>query len=84
MSQTQGPSPAFIGRRLLAALTEEQVEVLLAAVAEAGLLANLDEKLRAADPDLADTVRRFAADQPSTQAVVAISDQKTLETWNDF
>ena len=54
------------------------------AAAEAGVLASLDAKPRAADPDLADTVRRFIADEPSTQAVVAICDQKALETWNDL
>ena len=84
MSQTPNQPSLSIGQRLLAALTEDQVETLLAAVAEAGVLASLDGKLRAADPDLADTVRRFIADEPSTQAVVAISDQKALETWNDF
>ncbi|MBI2928500.1 MAG: hypothetical protein HYY24_22760 [Verrucomicrobia bacterium] len=84
MSQTPSKSPPSVGQRLLAALTEDQVQILLTNVAEAGLLAGLDEKLRAADPDLADTVRRFIADQPSTQAVATISDQKALETWNDF
>jgi hypothetical protein len=43
----------------------------------------LDGKLRAVDPDLADTVRRFATDQPAKPAA-AISDQKTLEIWSNF
>ncbi len=84
MSQAPSKSSPSIGQRLLSALTEDQAETLLTVVTEAGLLSSLDAKLRAADPDLADTVRRFIADQPSTQAVATISDQKALETWNDF
>ena len=77
-------STSTVGQRLLAALTTQQAQILLGLVAQHGLLAGLDEKLRAADPDLADTVCRFLAAETSTQPVVAPSDQKALETWNDF
>ncbi len=76
-------SSSTAGQRLLAALTTQQTQILLGLVAHHGLLAGLDEKLRAADPDLADTVRRFLAAETSTQAA-APSDQKALESWNDF
>jgi len=77
-------STSTVGQRLLAALTTQQAQTLLGLVAHHGLLAGLDEQLRTADPDLADTVRRFLAAETSPQPAVAPSDQKALEVWNDL
>jgi len=44
-------------------------------------LQTLDNRLRAADPDLADTVRRIL-DEPRTQSEAVPSSQKTIEIWN--
>ena len=82
MSNDLNQPAASPGDRLLAALTHEQVRTLLAIVAEAGLLPSLDARLRAADADLADTVRRLT--DSSTGSGVAPSDQKVREAWDDL
>lgn len=69
------------GGRLRAALTDDQIQVLLDVVAGAGHLQAADDRLRAVDPDLADTVRRVL-DEPRTQSETAPSSQKTIEIWN--
>jgi hypothetical protein len=73
------------GKKLLAALTEEQIEHLLDVVTRAGALERLDEPLRAIGSDLAQTVRALtgsggAASVSSPEA--GVSNQKALETWN--
>lgn len=73
---------AASGERLSAALTTEQTTTLLGVIADAGLLARLDARLRAADPDLADTIRRLLDTKTSAQAELTLSGQKTLETWS--
>lgn len=72
------------GQRLRAALTDTQIQSLLGVVTEAGFLAGLDDRLRAADPDLADTIRRLLAAVPAAQSRVTPSDQKARETWDDL
>ena len=80
-------APHSWGRKLLAALTEEQIERLLDVVTSTGALEKLDEPLRAIDPDLAQTVRALL-NPPDTVRVAspqgAVSDQKALETWNEL
>jgi hypothetical protein len=74
-----------LGKKLLAALTQEQVERLLDVVSGAGALQKLNEPLQALDPDLAQTVRALAGSGGAPAAVSAeasVSDQKALETWN--
>jgi hypothetical protein len=78
------PSRA-LGKELLAALTEEQIERLLDVVTSTGALEKLDEPLRAVDPDLAQTVRALAGPAETASPAPgqsAVSDQKALETWN--
>jgi len=82
MSESPHQASSSVGRRLLSALTENQVEALLTGVAEAGFLTRLVERLRSADPDLADTVGRFLETEPSAEVVMAASDRKALEMWN--
>jgi hypothetical protein len=74
-------SPGGLGGKLRAALTNDQLETLLDAAAEAGQLRELCERLRSADPDLATTVRGIL-DEPSTPSGAAPSCQKTIEIWN--
>lgn len=84
MPEEDEPSAsASPGGRLRAALTDVQIQVLLDVVAGAGHLRAVDDRLRAADPDLADTVRRIL-DEPKTQSGAAPSSQKTIEIWNDL
>jgi hypothetical protein len=78
------PSQA-LGKKLLAALTEQQIERLLDVVTSTGALATLDEPLRAIDLDLAQTVRALiglAEPASAASGQSAVSDQKALETWN--
>lgn len=82
MSSGTNP-PSSTGRRLREALTQEQIESLLDVISDAGLLAGLDDLLRAADPDLADTIRRVHTVAPTTPTVTP-SDQKALETWQSL
>jgi len=83
MSQNKAPSSASVGTRLRAALTDEQIQTLLDVVAEAGHLQAVDDRLRSADPNLADTVGRILF-EPGTQSGAVASSQKTLEMWNEL
>ena len=78
------PSQAW-GKKLLAALTEEQIERLLDVVTRTGVLEKLDQPLQAIDPDLAQTLRALIGPSETTAAAspeAAVSNQKALETWN--
>ena len=70
------------GKKLLAALTEEQIERLLDVVAGTGALEKLNEPLRAIDPDLAQTVQALIGSAEAASPHAAVSDQKALGTWN--
>ena len=73
------------GKKLLAALTEAQIERLLDVVTSTGTLEKLDEPLQAADPDLAQTVRALVGSVEATPVAspeAGVSNQKALETWN--
>ena len=75
------------GKKLLAALTEEQIERLLDVVTCTGALEKLDEPLQAIDPDLAQTIRVLIGSAESATAAspqARVSDQKALETWNEL
>ena len=75
------------GKKLLGALTEEQIERLLDVVTSTGALEKLDEPLQAVDPDLAQTVRALISSAESASAAspeAKVSDQKALETWNEL
>ena len=75
------------GKKLVGALTEEQIERLLDVVTSTGALEKLEEPLRAIDPDLAQTVRALvnpADTTPMASPQAAVSDQKALETWNEL
>lgn len=80
MSQDKASSSASVSARLRAALTDEQIQTLLGVAAETGHLQALDDRFRAVDSDLADTVRRILL-EPGIQEAVA-SSQKTVEIWN--
>ncbi len=73
-----------VGRHLMAALTTEQIETLLSAAADAGLLSATEAKLQQLDPDLAKTVRQLLAASPPTKPALASSDLKTLEVWGEL
>ena len=81
MPRSNTPSPADPGGRLQSALTQDQIQTLLNVLVEAGHLQTLDNRLRAADQDLADTVRRIQ-DEPRTKSEAVPSSQKTIEIWN--
>ena len=83
MSQNKASSSASVGTRLRAALTDEQIQTLLDVAAEAGHLQAVDDRLRSADPNLADTVRRILL-KPGTQSEAVASSQKTMEIWNEL
>ena len=75
------------GKKLLGALTAEQIERLLDVVTRTGALDKLDEPLRTIDPDLAQTVRALIGSSESASAAspqARVSDQKALETWNEL
>src|ERR1035441_1412829 len=72
------------GKKLLAALTEEQIERLLDVVTRTGVLEKLDQPLQAIDPDLAQTLRALIGPSETTTAAspeAGVSNQKALETW---
>ncbi len=83
MSEDKALASTTPGARLRAALTDDQIQVLLDVVAAAGHLQAADDELRAADPDLADTVRRIL-DEPRTQSGAEASSRKTVEIWNNL
>ena len=75
------------GKKLFEVLTIEQIQRLLDVVASSGILAQLDQTLRATDADLASTVRKLFAEQDKIEmsgAELGVSDQKTLETWDEL
>jgi hypothetical protein len=83
MPEKKTSSRGGLGGRLRAALTDEQIQTLLDVVAEAGHLQAVDDRLRAADPDLADTVRQILH-EPTVQPEAVASSQKTIETWGEL
>ena len=54
----RGSKPGW-GKKLLEALTRDQIETLLDVLADTGVLLRLPEDLHAVDSDLADTVKRL-------------------------
>jgi hypothetical protein len=74
------------GKKLLEALTRDQIETLLDVFAETGALLRLPEELRAVDSDLADTVQRLVgkADITTNNTDEAVSKRKLLEIWYDL
>lgn len=80
MSSEQTSPPENLGAKFRAALTDEQIQVLLGVAAETGQLRAMQDRLREADPDLADTVRRIL-DKPDPQASALPSSQKTAQIW---
>ncbi len=83
MSEDKAPASTRIGGKLRSALTDDQIETLLDVLAETAQLRAVEEQLRAADPDLAETVRRIL-EAPRIPAEAAPSLQKTAEIWNDI
>ena len=81
MSENKTASSISPGGRLLAALTDEQIETLRDVAAEAGHLESMDDRLRSADSDLADTIRRILHDL-RIQSEATASSQKTVEIWS--
>lgn len=86
MSESDWQSGNQIGPRLRAALTDEQLCALLNVAGEAGVLRRLDSALRAADPDLANTVGRIlaaseSAEPPTTE--IKPSDGRALQIWRE-
>jgi hypothetical protein len=81
-----GSKPGW-GKKLLEALTRDQIETLLDVLADTGVLLRLPEQLRAVDSDLADTVQRLVgqADISATNNPdEAVSKGKLLEIWYDL
>jgi hypothetical protein len=81
-----GSKPGW-GKKLLEALTRDQIKNLLDVLADAGALLRLPEQLRAVDSDLADTVQRLVdkADISATNNPdEAVSKGKLLEIWYDL
>ncbi len=81
MSSERTSSPDNLGAQLRAALTDEQLQTLLHVAAETGQLRAVEDRLREADRDLADTVRRIL-DAPGRQPMPTPSSQKTIQIWN--
>lgn len=81
MSDSRCPSALHSGARLRAALTDAQLGALLDTVVTAGVLPQLDPLLRSADPDMADTVRRFLDAGASPATEIATSDRRARELW---
>ena len=81
-----GSKPGW-GKKLLEALTRDQIKTLLDVLADAGALLCLPEQLRTVDSDLADTVRRLV-DKADISAKnnpdEAVSKGKLLEIWYDL
>jgi hypothetical protein len=75
------------GKKLLEALTLDQVETLLDVLASTGALLRLPEELHTVDSDLADTVKRLLAEAETAAAKnpdTAVSNRKLLEIWDDL
>ena len=78
----RGSKPGW-GKKLLQALTRDQIETLLDVLADTGALLRLPEELHAVDSDLADTVQRLVGKAEITAANnpdEAVSKRKLLET----
>ena len=87
MTDSFPPSKSGWGKKLVEALTREQVETLLDVLAGTGALSGLPGELRTVDPDLADTVQRFVREEDSAVAKhsdAAVSNRKLPEIWNDL
>ena len=81
MAQDKPSSSTSPGGRLRAALTGDQIQILLDVVAATGHWRAVDQQLRAADPDLADTVQRILGEAgPPSEALP--SSHKILEIWS--
>ena len=79
-------SPGW-GKKLVEALTKDQVETLLDVLVGAGDPLRLSEELRILDSDLADTVQRLVGEADTVAAKdsdAAVSKQKLLEIWDDL
>jgi hypothetical protein len=76
----RGSKPGW-GKKLLEALTRDQIETLLDVLADTGVLLRLPEDLHAVDSDLADTVKRLVG-KPEISAAndpdEAVSKRKLL------
>ncbi len=83
MLENQTLLSASLGARLRAALTDEQIQTLLNVAAEAGHFQAMDDRLRSADADLADTVRQIL-DKSGIQSEAAASSHKTVKVWNEL
>jgi len=86
MPEFDSQSGKEVGSRLHAALTDAQLCTLLNVAGEAGALRSLDGRLRAVDPDLANTVRRILAFGESAEFPAAeseTSDRRALEIWRE-
>jgi hypothetical protein len=86
MPEYDSQSKKQIGPRLCEALTDAQLCTLLNVAGEAGVLRNLDSALRAADPDLANTVSKILdARKASESGAVEVesSDDRALEIWQE-
>src|SRR3977135_223874 len=87
MPDSQHSSKPGWGKKLLEALTRDQIEILLDVLAGTGALLRLPEELRAVDSDLADTVQRLV-DRRGIRAAndleETVSKRKLLELWNDL
>lgn len=86
MTESDLPSGKQLGARLRAALTDEQLGKLLDMAGGVGVLRSLDGALRAADPDLADTVSKILAGDEladSSATDVETSDRRALEIWHE-
>ena len=81
MSRERTSSPDNLAAKLRAALTDEQIQTLLHVAAETGQLHAMGDRLREADPNLADTVRRIL-DAPDPQPMPTPSSQKTIQIWS--
>jgi hypothetical protein len=87
MSDAYPRSKPGWGKKLVEALTEDQVETLLDVLVHAGTLSRFSNELRALDSDLADTVQRLVGETDPSAAEdseAAVSKQKLLENWNDL
>jgi hypothetical protein len=83
MPDDPASNPAqHVGERLCKALTEKQRHTLLDVAAQAGALQGLDAALRAADTDLAETVRAVLAPGAPKPPECASSDCRAVEIWN--
>jgi hypothetical protein len=86
MPESDLPSGKQLGARLRAALTDEQLGKLLDMAGGVGVLRSLDGALRAADPDIADTVSKILAGDEladSSATDVETSDRRALEIWHE-